>query len=363
MNRASTVSSPARVLVVLRRARGRLAQWLRPPRRLRFTRWGGLLTGTIMALGFAALNTANNLLYLVLGGLLGLIVVSGWLSEQVLRRLSVERRLPRAGVAGQPVRASYDITNHKTRFPSLALELRDATLGSAYLISVWPGKTGSARAETTIGRRGVYALDRLVLRTSFPFGLFIKERDISVPAMLTIWPRVDRMVRTLRRAGGRAHHSAVTASVGARGGRGEYRSLRPYLPGDDPRDVHWRSSARRRQPLVREYELDSSQTFWLCLDLRAPEGDQAELLVEIAAALAARAVHANQRFGLATNESRVDPGTGPGQLEMVLDLLARVRFRVDAPLFRAPADPSQCVLVTVAGAPADYADVFTTADA
>ncbi|HSL70011.1 MAG TPA: hypothetical protein VK864_07190, partial [Longimicrobiales bacterium] len=79
-------------------------QWLRPPRRLRFTRSGGLLTAAIIALGFATLNTGNNLLYLVLGGLLGLIMLSGWLSEQVLRGIQVRRRLPRAATAREPAR-------------------------------------------------------------------------------------------------------------------------------------------------------------------------------------------------------------------------------------------------------------------
>ena len=92
----------------------------------------------------------------------------------------------------------------------------------------------------------------------------------------------------------------MNAAAGA--ARGEYRSLRQYQPGDDPRDVHWRSSARRNVPVVREYERDSADTLWLCLDLRAAPGEAAELACEIAATLAARAARLGERFGLATNE-------------------------------------------------------------
>jgi uncharacterized protein (DUF58 family) len=339
-------------------------RWLRPPRRLHFTRAGTLLTGAIVALGFATLNTGNNLLYLILGGLLGLIMLSGWLSEQVLRGIMVRRRLPYAAVARDPVRIGYEVTNLKRRFPSLALELLEHGFPDpAFLSGVWPCKVAVARGEFTIARRGVVRFGTLIVRTGFPFGLFVKERDLSMPGTLVVWPRSDRAVREPLRAGERIRRIGSTATMGVAIGRGEYRSLRGYLPGDDPRDVHWRSTARRGMPVVREYERDSTDTLWICLDLRAPDGDAAEVAVEIAASLAAQAAAENERFGLATNDAVVDPGTGPGQMEAVLDTLARVRFRSAAPALTPPTDPGQCVLVTV-GPQGDphYADHFSAVD-
>lgn len=337
---------------------------LRPPRRLYFTRAGTLLTIAIIALGFATLNTGNNLLYLVLGGLLGLIMLSGWLSERVLRNIMVKRRLPHAAVAGDPVRIVYEVTNLKRRFPSLALEFKEERFpDAAFLSAAWPGKVGLARGEFTVKRRGVLRLGKLIVRTSFPFGLFVKERDLNLPGTLVVWPRSDRTVRQPLRAGERVRRIGTTAA-GVAVGRGEYRSLRGYLPGDDPRDVHWRSTARAGAPVVREYERDSTDTLWICLDLRATDCDAAEAAVEVAASLAARAERENERFGLATNDAVIDPGSGPGQMEAVLDLLARARFRMDAPLLSPPTDPGQCVLVTPAP-PGDphYADHFSGIDA
>lgn len=146
---------------------------------------------------------------------------------------------------------------------------------------------------------------------------------------------------------------------GAAGQRGEYRGLRPYRPGDDPRDVHWRSSARLREPVVREYERDRSQALWICLELRAPAGDAAEAAVEIAASLAAAASRRGEAFGLAAGDVRVSPGSGAGQLERVLDALARVRFAADAPRLEPPVPRGECVLVTpLAAAEAGWGDVF-----
>ena len=335
----------------LQRAWSTMRVWFKPPRRLQFTRSGWLLTFAIVALGFATLNTGNNLLYLVLGGLLGLIMLSGWLSEQTIRGIRISRRLPRAIIAREPTRLSYEVTNTKPRFPSLALELIETRIGAnAFLPAAWPGKVGIARGQFRAERRGVFRLDLLTIRTSFPFGLFVKERDIETTATLIVWPRTDRPVREVIRAGERARKLGLTTPVGAGGGRGEYRTLRQYLPGDDPRDVHWRSSARTGQPVVREYERDATDTLWLCLDLRSDGSDAAENAVEITAALAARAEQLNERFGLVTNDGIIDPGHGPGQLEAILDALARVQFRLTAPALVAPVATSECVLVKAAGA-------------
>ena len=60
-------------------------RWIRPPRRLSFTREGKYFVGITLGVGFAAINTGNNLLYLLLGMMLSLIIASGIMSEMSLR--------------------------------------------------------------------------------------------------------------------------------------------------------------------------------------------------------------------------------------------------------------------------------------
>ena len=130
--------------------------------------------------------------------------------------------------------------------------------------------------------------------------------------------------------------------------------------GDDPKDIHWRTSARLSSPVVREYERDASETLWICLDLAGePNSDDAEGLVEISASLAARAEAEGKRFGLVAGRRVVLPGAGSGQLEAVLDQLARIDFRRDASPPSPPVDPSRCVLVALTGRVAGaYGDAF-----
>ena len=348
MSLATTAKSPLRLR--FRSTAASIRRWLRPPRRLRFARSGAMLTGGALVLGLAAVGTGNNLLFLVLGGVLGFIALSGWMSEQMIRGLEIGRRVPRAVTAGEPARIGYEVRNGKRRMPSFAIEIGEGGWKPpAWIPVVAPGETAMTRAEMAWARRGVHPLETVTVATSFPFGLFRKERDLEIPGEVVVWPRHDRPVREPRPAGERVRRMGETAA-GAAGARGEYRSLRPYRPGDDPRDVHWRTTARMGTPVVREYERDRAQALWLCLDLRSAEGDAAEAAAEAAASLAAQAVRRGDAFALATPDLRVTPGTGAAQLERVLDALARARFRPDAPAIDPPANPAECVLVTVSDA-------------
>ena len=327
--------------------------WLeiRAWRRISFTTGGAFFTAGAFAVGFAAMNTGNNLLYLLLGAMLGLIAVSGWLSEQDIRALRIERHVPRAVTAGQELRIGYQVRNLKRRLPTLAVEIVDGALpGRAFLAHVAAQGTAQARSLNTFPRRGVHRLGSVTLSTSFPFGLFRKERDLQIPGQVVVWPRTDRLVRNPSAGGGRVPRTGA-GTKGARGHRGDYRSLRAYRSGDDPRDIHWRSSARFRDPVLREYERDGAETRWICLDVRTEPGDPGEVAVEVAASLAAQSMAEGRSFALAAGGTVVDPGEGAGQLERVLDVLARVEIHPASPHPDPPVDASACVLVSVDGAP------------
>src|SRR5437762_10454876 len=81
------------------------------------------------AVGIAALNTGNNLLYLLLAMMLSLIVLSGILSEHCLKDLIVRRTIPPHIFAGRPAMASMAIRNGKARFPSFSLRVMDIVTG------------------------------------------------------------------------------------------------------------------------------------------------------------------------------------------------------------------------------------------
>src|SRR5690606_34235039 len=91
--------------------RRRLRAMMRPPRRLKFTKMGRFYIGFTLVIGVAAINTGNNLLFLLLGLMLAGVVLSGVLSESVLRGLEVERFLPMEAQAGQPCLVGLTVHN------------------------------------------------------------------------------------------------------------------------------------------------------------------------------------------------------------------------------------------------------------
>ncbi|MDG2283242.1 MAG: DUF58 domain-containing protein [Longimicrobiales bacterium] len=343
----SPFDTARRAVSTLRKTWACIRAW----RRIRFTSGGVAFTLGTVAVGFAAMNTGNNLLYLLLGAMLGFIAVSGWLSEQAIRGLRVERRAPRAVTVGLDMRLTYEVTNEKRRLPSLAVELLEQGLPeSAFLVHVPAGGHTTTKSVNSFVRRGIYPLGSVTLSTGFPFGLFRKERDIHMPGEITVWPRTDRAVREPAPGVGRIPSTGMSAR-GAAGSRGEYRSLRDYRVGDDSRDIHWKSSARLRGPVIREYERDGAETTWICLDLRGEPGEAAEVAVEVAASLASRAVSQHRPFALVVGDDVLEPADGMGQLERALDVLARADFSPDAPPPSPPVSPSNCILVGIDARP------------
>jgi len=348
----------------VKKIRGWMAEaWrqLRAWRRIYFTGFGLAFTLGTIAVGFAAMNTANNLLYLLLGAMVGFMTVSSWLSEQAIRDVSVDRRIPRTVMVGQEFRLTYEVTNRKRFLPSLALELVESGLPNRAFVAHLAGReSGSARSVNSFVKRGIYPLGTVTLSTSFPFGLFRKERDVEIPAEVVVWPRTDRPVRQPRAGGGRARRAGITAR-GTLGARGEYRTLRGYRPGDDPRDIHWRSSARSPNPVTREYETDGAETRWICLDTRETPGEAVEVAVEVAAALIASAVAEQRPFALVAGDAVLEPGNGVAHMERALDILAKVDFEPAAAAPAPPVPAEVCVLVAVRAAAADgrgWGDAF-----
>src|SRR6476661_7113606 len=222
----------------------RLRRRWRPPRRLSFTREGKIIVLLSVGLGFAAINTGNNLLYLLLGWLLSFIIASGVLSEITLRDLIVERRPPPRIHAGEPFLMEVVIKNGKPKRASYSIEVEDLQ-GKVpidkrcYFLKIPEAKSQRTSYRHTFVRRGAYTLTGYRLATKFPFALFRKSRDVDAPLEIIVYPARVAVPRPAPKTTSRGETSANRL-----GRRGEFFGLREGREGDDRRDVHWRSSAR-----------------------------------------------------------------------------------------------------------------------
>lgn len=297
---------------------------LRPPRRLKFTREGWYYFFFTLGVGTAALNTGNNLLFLVLGLQLTAIVVSGILSELALQRLEVTRELPRDPAAREPFTVRYRVVNRKRFWPSLTILIgeKSAPFGKvrAPLLAVGPGESATASMSCEVPWRGRYELDEITLSTRFPFGLFEKERDLAVAG--TLWVLPARVKAAERRAKG--GYRDGERPEGRAGHGAEFLGLRELTAGDDRRQVHWLKSASAGRLLAIEREREQKRRVVVVLDNRGDVDDPEWLdeLVEEAAALLRLLAMRGLEVGLSVSGRYLAPETGPHALRARLRELA-----------------------------------------
>ncbi len=246
---------------------------MRPPRRLKFTREGKFFVGITLGVGFAAINTANNLLYLLLGMLLALIVVSGVMSELSLRDLTVVRRLPLRAQVGRAHLVEIEVFNHKGRVPSYAIEVEDLRAGQpadkrCFFLKISPKSAQVAAYRRTPTRRGRDVHVGFRIATRFPFGLFEKSREVPAEGELVIYPAVDAVTLP----GPTAGRSPGTESTIGRGHGEEFIGLKLMRQGEDPRDIHWRKTAAMGQMVMRERARETRPDVTLSLEVIRPPG-------------------------------------------------------------------------------------------
>jgi uncharacterized protein (DUF58 family) len=254
--------------------RARWKAWRRRffPRGLSFTREGRVYVLVTLGVGFAAVNTGNNLLFLVLGMMLGLIVVSGILSEVSLRGIEVKRRLPPRADEGITFPAELALKNNKRIAASFSVELRDEIDGEpfrrrCFFLRVGPGEERSIAYRCEVHHRGRARFGGTIVSTRFPFGLFEKTRFFELPGEVIMLPGRIRVA---------APPSAIAPgeggrSAGLRGAGQDFRELREMVPGDDPRLIHWPGTARLGRPIVRETERDARGFVEIVLDAAAEQ--------------------------------------------------------------------------------------------
>lgn len=307
---------------------------MRPPRKLKFTREGKFFVGITLGVGFAAINTGNNLLYLLLGMLLALIIVSGLMSELSLRDLTVVRRLPLRAQVGRPHLVEIEVFNHKGRVPSYAIEVEDLRAGQpadkrCFFLKISPKSAQVAAYRRTPAKRGRDKHVGFRIATRFPFGLFEKSREVPAEGELIIYPAVDPVQLPSMPAG---RYAGGDAAFG-RGHGDDYLGLKLLRDGEDPRDVHWRKSAAVGQLVSRERARDARPDVVLPLDVIRPDDAKEEWFNTFERKIrdvASRAVAHIKRFDAVTIKTtssdavRADRTTGADPLLRFLALIESV---------------------------------------
>ncbi len=261
-----------------------------------FTLTGGVFLGLLVIVAFAAWNTGNNLLFLVLSFLSSAFVVGFFIGNLCLKKLDVKMRFPETIYADEETPIMVSLHNRKRVFPTFSITaevrgtLRENSLFAEELKKILPAKLAERitrppilkhtldyfayiprrgatenKAEHIFENRGRFTIKDFELSTLFPFGFFRHRRRLSAQAAeIIIYPKIEPVEIEILKL-----PFEVGKLVAPKKGAGQdLLSLRDYQPQDDLRHVDWKATARAQRIIVREFAAEDERRVTLIFDTR-----------------------------------------------------------------------------------------------
>jgi uncharacterized protein (DUF58 family) len=247
-------------------------RWIGYRMEYRISTAGWIYIAATLLVALAALNTGNNLLFLILACLISVILMSGILSSISLAGVELRVELPEHIFAGQTLRATVELHNEKLMLPSFGLRVEAAVAKGAPAAAVletpvfFPYLPRQERVKQSVPvaflRRGLHVQDTFRIVTRFPFGFLQKTRRLALKSEALVYPQVDTSSELADMFPG------IEGSLESHSkGRGhDLHALREYLPTDSARHVHWKASARMGSLMVREFAREDDRRVLLVLD-------------------------------------------------------------------------------------------------
>jgi len=327
------------------------------PEGIRITKVGlwYVLFSVVVAIG--ATNTGNNALYMVLAVMLALLVVSGVVSRQNVRRLAVDLEPPDELFANRPAAFRFALHNRGGLLPRWCLLFSLSSAGTPRLVPYLPrGRASRGEIELILPRRGRQPLPAVHVASLFPFGFFRKGVRYRSAGEVLVFPEL--YAAAAERPDGESDFGETPSRHPGWGH--DLHALRAFRQGDDPRRVHWKQTARTGGLIFMERESEENRRLSILLDNGAGDlaGEAAprfERLVSEAATAADDYLARGHEVELVTRDRRVAFAGGRRQRFAILETLALVGPvpRSSAPLRAGDPRAGELRLALREGEPAD----------
>ena len=267
-------------------------------------------------LGFAAVNTGNNLLYLLVSALLGFMSVSGVLGKWNLDKVDVRYLPPDEIYDGLPTLLGVELVNRRRWMPIFLMEIVVADR-MIFFPLVDPGRGRQKNLEITLSGRGYCQLPAVAVRSRFPGNFFIRSKGLTIDQEVTVFP-APQPCPDLRQVdpGG----SQGTQQNWQRGYEGDINRISDYQGGEPLKSIHWKLSARHDRLKVKE--LSAATRKPVVLDLAELPGQGLEQRLRYASYLVTRWLRDGWPVGLKAGSQAFPPGVGQRHKLLLLQALA-----------------------------------------
>ncbi len=231
----------------------------------------------------------SNMLMLVFSLVVGPFVINGWYAFGMIRRLTIKRTVPNQVVAGDPVTVTLTLTNRKRHLSAWLMAASDHIVrergdsdehltAETLFPRVLPRENRDASYRLRLMRRGRYRFGPVRVKSRFPLGLVERSLTFDLPGEMIVTPRLGRLADRWHREAASADELVQRRQPRRGAFPDEFEKLRLFRYGDNPRMIHWRTSARQNLLMVREYHEIRDRDLMVLLDLAAAPGDEESLL-------------------------------------------------------------------------------------
>jgi len=241
---------------------------------LKISKAGALYVLVTLLIGFAAVNTGNNLLFLVVSGLLAFMSVTGLAGMYNIKKLIPDLHPPEEIYAGIPAPFRLSVENSKRFLPSFLISLEYQS-GQALMFPVLPTNTTcSDTILLTFSRRGAVPVGRITISSPYPVGFFRRYWSFDSADSVTVFPSP---IATLLGGSGDESPAAGAGLRRERGMNGELERIYPYSGSEPLRMIHWKHSARSPDFLVKGFGRSVAAPLVINLDLISGQGIEERL--------------------------------------------------------------------------------------
>lgn len=303
-------------------------------RRIALTRGGRAALLLAACLYAATLTASAPMLYLAISFLVGLVAANALLAWRAAGGITVLRDAPTHVCERKDFAVRLQVTNG-TRFARFAVSIRDGAPWEPTPIFVSMIRARESRWVSyrgRVSRRGVYTLQEAAIESAYPLGLVTVRRRVRVASEIIAYPFYYEIPHEMVPASSTSAGAEVSAPLTS-GTGGDFYGIREYRSGDSLRHVHWPSTARLGELMVKQFEHDVRTDVAIFLESSAaaivgPADDSTlETAVRAAASVAFHVLNRNFPAALVT-ATPASPSVvsvrSQGDPTPIFDALARV---------------------------------------
>jgi uncharacterized protein (DUF58 family) len=284
---------------------------------IKINKAGYIYIALTILIGFSAVNTGNNLIYIVTSALLSYMLVSGIFGRRNIQGIDILMEFPQEMFAGMEFPVGVKVMNRKRFMPAflIGVSVGDQRVTFPF---VEPGSEAVQYIHLRFEERGRYETGDCGISSVFPFNFFSRYRKVPKRFSVTVFPQPQKC-DLIQPRDSRAK-SKGDISTNAAGFDADILSIRDYVLGDPVKYISWKSTAKTGR--LKTKELSSIELESVIIDFDRMDKPGIEFAISCTTYTILKLMRSKVPVGLSIGGETFKPGSSPGHRARLLTKLA-----------------------------------------